>query len=277
MTDATAVTGRPSRSPAFPALDLSSAIQRAEVLYRAERQNAVPIEVAVKHWGYKSPNGRSNLIVSALKKYGLIVDSGTGRARKIQVTDATRRILEHPNAAERTAMIQKAALLPRIHNEMWKKFGASGMPSDDAWAWELKEDLEFTDSGAVDFIKEYKETIRFAQLGDEELEEPEDGEEVDDEEDDLGGAPDESLPAGYQFPDVAAQQIAQANRERAQREAALLASNPELETFKVPMPRGESVTVQGTFPLTERGWTQLMAFFEFSKPVLVDEPDDPED
>jgi hypothetical protein len=142
-----AVTPPRKRSPSYPAFSLGQSIEWLRELYAAQRQHAAPIETAVRHWGYKGPNGKTNLIISSLKKFGLIVDSGSGRARKIQVTDAGRRILEHPDPSEREAAIQKAALLPPIHREMWEKYGRD-MPPDDTWIWNLKEDRDFTDTCA---------------------------------------------------------------------------------------------------------------------------------
>ena len=264
MSDQTAVSARPSRSPAYPALDLGSALARAEALYRAERQNPVPIELAVRHWGYKSPNGRSNLIVSALKKYGLIVDSGSGRARKIQVTDATRRILEHPVREERLVLIQKAALLPPIHNEMWRKYGADNMPSNDSWAWELKEELDFTDSGAADFIKEYRETIRFAELGSVEFENPSVGEDVGSNEDDeLGQDVDLELDRGEN-------ELSRAQSySRPSAVSMSLARELPANAIAIPMPGGGAITLNGAFPISESEWAYMQAVLSAMKPGLV--------
>ncbi|PWB97057.1 hypothetical protein [Homoserinimonas hongtaonis] len=282
MSEHAAVKGRPKRSPSYPAIDLGSALQRAELLYRAERQNAIPVEVAIKHWGYKSPSGRSNAIVSALKKYGLVVDSGTGRSRKIQITDATRRILEHPDSSERLAMIQKAALLPRIHNEMWNKYGASNMPSNDAWAWELKEDLDFTDVGAVDFIKEYRETIRFAKLDD--FDDFDDFEDFDAEDpavvEDIGDDDIDVLAEDADVDDAAAYSNSYRDsvvakptsepRELGHREPTSVTG---VQTVTIPIPGGGVVALQGSFPLSEANWDYLEAVLKAMKPGLVKSAD----
>lgn len=265
MSDHTAVTGRPTRSPSYPALDLRAALEKAEQLYRGERQNAVPVETAVKHWGYlKGPNGRSNVVVSALKKYGLIVDSGSGRARKIQVTDATRRMLEHPEQSERLALIKKAALLPRIHADMFRKYGATNMPSDDSWAWELKEDLQFTDAGAVDFIKEYRETIKFAELGDVEREDPDlEADEGDDEEAQLED--DDQSIARFRDENRESEQSRLLRLHLAQRDFGVGQTYP----IPVALSGKPPVQVTGVFPLTEAEWAQFMAVLTAMKPVLV--------
>ncbi|MBX3093609.1 MAG: hypothetical protein KF680_03585 [Cryobacterium sp.] len=267
MSEHVQVTGRPKRSPSYPALDLGVALQRAEELYRAERQNAVPMQVAIRHWGYTSQSGRSNSVVSALKKYGLIVDSGSGRARKVQVTDATRRILEHPDAGERLALIQKAALLPRMHNEMWKKYGAD-MPSDSAWAWELKEELDFTDVGAVEFIKEYRETIKFAQLGGEEAEDPVVGEYFDDDLPDPQEVFDSAARSGFEIPRSLAESYARAESDRSTRR--------KMTSVNIPIPGGGVIVLHGAFPISEANWEYLETVLRAMKPGLVASNDEPE-
>lgn len=263
MSEIPSVNGRPKRSPSYPAIDLGAALQRAEVLYRAERQNAVPVEVAVRHWGYKTLSGRSNSIISALKKYGLIVDSGTGRARKIQVTDNARRIMEHPEQTERIALIQKAALLPRIHNDMWQKYGSSNMPSTDAWAWELKEDLDFTDVGATDFIKQYRETVKFAQLDENDAEEPSVGGEFED--DDLPDTQevfDTAARSGFQVPRALAESSARSEGERTSRR--------EMTSVNIPIPGGGVIVLHGAFPISDGNWTYLETVLKAMKPGLVE-------
>ncbi len=263
------VSETPRRSPAYPALSLRAAIERAKVLYAAERQHIAPIETAVKHWGYKGPSGATNIVISALKKYGLIVDSGSGRARKIQVTDLAVRILEHPQELERLASIQRAALLPPIHAEMWRKYRLD-MPSDDSWIWELKEDRDFTDGGARDFVKEYRDTVRFAQLGadeanDPELSEPEDEASASNGDGDFPLDPPDQ--PRYRFPDEQARQIAdfQTNSFVAQ---------AKVQTYPIPVSATGKppVTVSGAFPLTTIEWTQFMAVLNAMKPVLMSDP-----
>ncbi|WP_159601585.1 hypothetical protein [Agromyces humi] len=265
MSDAAPrVSTPPRRSPSYPSLSLREALERLKLLYKAEGLHAAPIETAVRHWGYKGPNGRTNLIVSALKKYGLIVDSGSGRARKIQVTEAARRILEHPDPDERQAAIQKAALLPPIHSEMWRKYRLA-LPTDETWVWELREDRDFTDSGARDFVREYRETIRFAGLGREESPETgsvpsQEGESTDSEE--LSSpAVDDHISSPNTLPQLSSHLAG---------EGQLSAS--ALQTYPIPVALHGKPPVQitGSFPLSETEWNQFIAVLSAMKPVLVE-------
>jgi hypothetical protein len=271
MNDAAAVTEQPRRSPAYPALDLRTAIERARALYANERKHPAPIPAAVKHWGYKGPNGRTNGIIGALKQYGLIVDQGSGPNRKIQVTDAAVRILEHPIESERLAAVQKAALLPRIHAEMWAKYGPD-MPSDDTWAWNLREDRNFTETGAAEFVREYKATVAFAQLA---------GADVEDREA-LDGLQEDDLDDGSVYADdrpgtrsVIMQRALDDKRvhEAAVRQARADFGLPEpMTATPIPLPGGGAIVLQALLPISEANWRYFTAVLEAMKPGLVEQP-----
>lgn len=155
---------RSGRSPSYPGLDLEAAIDRVRSIYERERQHPTAVEMIVKHWGYKSLNGPASVAFSALKKYGLVADQGTGNAKRATVTDLAVTILEHPQEPARRAAIQQAALTPPIHNEMWQKYKLD-LPSTQQLEWDLTRDRHFTDTGAAEFVKEYRATIAYAQLG----------------------------------------------------------------------------------------------------------------
>ena len=268
------VTTPPKRSPSYPAFDLETSIKRAQELYAAEGRNPAPIETAVKHWGYKAPSGRTNLLVSALKKFGLIVDSGSGKSRVIQVSDAALRIVEHPEPGERLAAIQKAALLPRIHNEMWQKY-ANDLPSDATLIWHLKTDRDFTDVGAKDFVKEYRATIEFAQLGDAEAADVGEGFEGDLSDDSL----DEEEPRQRSALMERALEDRAINTARLrdeaihrERERAALAPPPGMTAVPIPLPGGGTIIVQAAFPITEANWDYWQAVLTAMKPGLVAAP-----
>ncbi len=154
-----------TRSPNYPAFNLEVAIKRAKQLYSAERMNATPATVALKHWGFKAKSSGGIVTIAALKAFGLIQDTGSADTRKLQLTENARRILldERPESAERDAAIKNAALLPKIHAVLWSKWGVNP-PSDENLRHALIFDLKFNENSVEDFIKEYKSTIAFAKL-----------------------------------------------------------------------------------------------------------------
>lgn len=156
-----------TRSPAYPGYSLEVAIKRARELYAQDKMNPVPLAIAVKRWGFKEKSSGGLITTAALKSFGLLKDSGTGKDRKIQLTDEARRILldARQDSQERDKLIKEAALKPKIHNALWKKWGTD-LPSDETLSHALIFDWSFNENSVRDFIKEYKDTIRFAKLTD---------------------------------------------------------------------------------------------------------------
>jgi hypothetical protein len=153
------------RSPAYPGVDLFNAIRRLKVLYNHERRNSTPVNVAVGHWGFKPSSGGGFIVIAALKSFGLLVEQGSGPTRTIRASDLGLRIIldEREESKERFDAIKTAALNPKIHADLWKKYGPE-IPSDGNLRHYLIFELKFNENTVDDFIKEYRNTIRFAQL-----------------------------------------------------------------------------------------------------------------
>lgn len=153
------------RSPAYPAIDLETAIARARELWTSEKLNTAPVSVILGHWGYAKVSSNGLVVLSALLKFGLLMDEGTGEKRKARLSELARRIIldDRPTSPERDAAIREAALNPTIHKEFWDTYKEL-LPSDDNLKYELKVNKHFTDSAAVNFIKELHSTWSFAKL-----------------------------------------------------------------------------------------------------------------
>jgi len=241
-------TRRPrGRSPSYPAIHLEQAIQRARQIYDRERQHPTPVETIVQHWGYKSLNGPASLSLAALKKFGLIADEGTGSTRRARISDLAVHILANPDERERTRAIREAALNPAIHRELWARYG-SQTPSDVNLKWELTREHKFTDTGADEFIPEYRATIAFAQLA---VDDSVQTQTPDSGSDD--NAEDESPPPPPP------------GRQPRQRRVTTETSS----AYTIPLVGGASIVFEGEFPITEREWTHLMAVLDVLKPGLV--------
>jgi len=155
------------RSPAYPYINLETALKRAKEFYENEARNAVNIKVAVKHWGYEEKSSGGLQTAATLISFGLLKDEGIGDKRKLQLTQIALRILldTRPDSKERGIAIKEAALAPKVHQEIWKKWG-SALPSDSSLKYTLTVEWvpPFNDNAVVGFIKEYKDTIAFAKL-----------------------------------------------------------------------------------------------------------------
>lgn len=241
------------RSPSYPSLSLGRALERTKVLWSSERQHATPIEAAVRRWGYTNFSGKASLTVAALIKYGLLANEGSKSERRVRVTDLAVRILNHPDPDERRLAIRQAALTPDIHSEMWEKYG-SALPSDESLHWELTRERRFTETGASEFMREYRETLAFSGL-DGEVRQVDDSQGVSPFEEESVG-PETRRPTAVSAVPLSGSGTLNAGGER---------------TIPIPLPGGGAVTLSGPFPIEDRHWEYVMAVLDAMKPGLVTE------
>jgi hypothetical protein len=156
-----------TRSPAYPFINLETAINRAKQFYDKEQRNAANISVATKHWGFVEASSNGWSTVAALISFGLMQDEGTGDKRIVRLTQSALRILldARQDSPERAELIREAALGPKIHRQLWEKWG-TGLPSDAQLRHTLLFDWEtpFNENSVDFFISEYKSTVAFAKL-----------------------------------------------------------------------------------------------------------------
>jgi hypothetical protein len=235
------------RSPSYPAISLEQAILRARELYEAERQHPTPVETIARHWSYKSLNGPAAVSLAALKKFGLAEDEGSGDARKARISDLAVDIVAHPDETQRDRAVKMAALEPVIHRELWDRYG-SNLPSDANLHWELTRNRGFTESGATEFIKEYKATLVYAQL------------------DESAGEPIQEPATAVAAEDTPAFEPPQQPDSKTSTRSTPSESRA---SYRIPLISGGTVAVEGDFPLTEHDWAQFMAVLTAMKPGLV--------
>jgi hypothetical protein len=244
------------RSPNYPGLSLKKAVERIAIIHEAEGRHWTNMATLVNHLGFKTMNsGPATVTYAGLKKFGLLDEEGTGDQRRARVSELAYRILKAPEP-KRSEAIKEAALLPAIHQEMRRRF-PDGLPSDANLLWQLETDLNFTPSGAADFLRKYRATVDYARL------DSSDGSRDDDDEDDESGAAEDGQEDQEELPP----------RRKPKRGLGIGASTL---TIPVPIIGGETVTVSGNFPITEAAWAQFMAVLSAMKPGLVQAPE-PED
>jgi hypothetical protein len=240
------------RSPAYPAIPLEEALTRAEVFRKLEGRNEAHVNTALAHWGYSPKSGQGLVTLSALTKFGLMSDSGSGNNRKVRLTDLAIKILldDRPDSAERLALIREAALAPSIHKELWDKYQGA-LPSDLNLKFYLRTEKGFRDKAAEELVKEFRKTLDFTKLaesviispGSEELTKPE-GEII--------------MPNTLIEPKLDASKV---QEKRGQKQAI----PPTLQQLRIPLTDAPWATVQIPVPMTVENWQELEDFLSLMK------------
>ncbi len=145
------------RSPNFPAIAFDAALENTKKLWMQAKKYPLSVELALKHMGYTN-NGRSFRVLSALRKYGLVVPEG----KEIRVSDDANAIFIYPEGSEeRESRIKRLAMQPAIFRQVLQKFPGE-LPADDHLAAKLQHDMEFTASAAEELIKVLRHSMRTA-------------------------------------------------------------------------------------------------------------------
>jgi hypothetical protein len=156
-----------TRSPAYPFVNLETALVRAKEFFDKEQRNAANVNVATKHWGFVEGSSNGAQTVAALTSFDLLQDEGVGDKRRVRLTQNALRILldTRSDSKERAELIKQAALAPKIHQQLWEKWG-NDLPSEAQLRHTLLLEwpTPFNENAVDGFIREYKDTISFAKL-----------------------------------------------------------------------------------------------------------------
>ena len=150
------------RSPYAPSIDLEDALGKSRLFHSKEPTRSAPAQIAIKHMGYNS-SGSGLGVLASLKRFGLIETRGGEASLSKLALDIIED--ERIESKEREAAIRCAALLPKIHAEVFANFDGT-IPSDETLRHYLRKELDFTDTGATAFIKQFRATLTFANLAD---------------------------------------------------------------------------------------------------------------
>jgi hypothetical protein len=146
-----------ARSPGYPSIGLKEAVEKVKAIYEEDYQNPISREVAARHMGYASLNGKSLGVLSALIKYGLL----EGRGDDTRVSDLAVKIIAHePGASERVTAVRTAAARPELFSELDSRF-KDGKASDQALRSYLMTQ-KFIPAAADAAIRSYRETKQLA-------------------------------------------------------------------------------------------------------------------
>ena len=154
-----------TRSPAYPAIDLQTAIARASALWAKINRHAAPLDAIAGYWGYDKKSSKAMSEAAAMIKYGLLTDDGVGSNRTIKLTDSGIKLSYNPetDSQEYAEGLKRAALLPVIHQEIWQRYQGN-LPDDAVIKRHLVVDKKFNEQYVDEFISQFRRTIEFAKL-----------------------------------------------------------------------------------------------------------------
>jgi hypothetical protein len=146
------------RSPSYPFIGLSEAVERARTLYAAGRRSTVSANAAAEAWGYSAKSSGGKQTIAALRAFGMLEGEGT-----VRLTDRAVHILLDEGSDERDRLLRQAALTPPVYMRLWERYGPD-LPSDKGLQTHLVLEMGFNENAVVDVIRGYKATLDFAKL-----------------------------------------------------------------------------------------------------------------
>ena len=245
------------RSPSYPGIDLATALQRARTLYEREQHHAAPTHTIVRHWGYVADSGPGLVTLAALKKFGLLLDEGKGGKRMARLSPLALRIIKDRRepSPERTDAIREAAFLPKIHQELWDRYGGL-LPSDDNLMFELETNQRFTESGARELISQFRRTLGFLDGLDGDKIASEDREQDEPKDDEGAKRPGSKVNPKHMHAPL--------------RQTSTPNLPGNMKELMLPVGHGAWATLRGEFPMSEAAWSQMMKVLDAMKPGLMD-------
>jgi hypothetical protein len=155
-----------TRSPAYPSMNLAAAVERASSAYSHIKRNAVEGGTFADVWDLNLKSSTLQLSLSTLKKFGLLDEVTDSKPKLFKLSSMALNLIigdQDPNSPERVALLKQAALLPKIHAELWAQYGGD-LPSDIVLRRGLLLQKGFNDDAVDGFIKNFRDTISFAKL-----------------------------------------------------------------------------------------------------------------
>jgi hypothetical protein len=153
------------RGPGFPTVDLEKAIEKVATIYEADHGLPATLDALAAHWETSPKSSGFLQLLASLKRFGLLSEVEGSAQRQLKPTKQAIDILLLPkDDPRRISAIKSAALLPKIHQDLWQSHKVSGIPSDTTLIHHLVQELGFRHDSAKDLVDEYKTSISFAGL-----------------------------------------------------------------------------------------------------------------
>ncbi|MBA2669079.1 MAG: hypothetical protein H0U67_01755 [Gemmatimonadetes bacterium] len=148
-----------TRGRSYPALSLREAVERTRQFYDVERSARVSPEDAVQTWGYRSLNGASQRVLSAVRQYGLLEDvQGDVKISPRALTI----LLDEEHTDDYQQALKAAAREPAVFAEILDEH-EDGLPSDTALVSYLVRKREFTEDAARKINAALRDTLEYVR------------------------------------------------------------------------------------------------------------------
>ena len=143
------------RSPNYPAIGLSDAVERLAKLYPKVHTHKVDKATMARAAGYAGLNGAALSMLSAMKKYGLFEESGSD----LRVSENAVTIIADPvDSGSRRVAIQEAAFSPPLFADIRKDL-PNTIPHDDVVrSYLIKKG--FAPANVDTVIRSFRETMK---------------------------------------------------------------------------------------------------------------------
>jgi len=148
------------RSPNYPGVSLKLAVAKITKWFEQDGVVASPKDAALKHMGFDKLTGDAGRLLSALKSFGLILETD-GR---IKLNQRGIDIVAYKHGEpKRDAALKAAALSPPIYKELAKEYPGLSV-SDTTLKSVLIADKKFNPKSVDDFTRGLRTTLAFAGL-----------------------------------------------------------------------------------------------------------------
>lgn len=162
MAEIELASARQSRSPNYPYINLSVALERSDQLYASSKGNPVRLVDAADDWGLSATSSGTQRVAAALISFGLLSDEGAGEDRRLRLTPTALRILGDTRPGVRDELVREAALRPALIREYYMKW-KHRRPSDTHAISQLKFDSGFNDDAARMFLRVFDDALSYVQ------------------------------------------------------------------------------------------------------------------
>ena len=145
------------RSPNCPQITFEEAAQKGRIVYNKEHTHPAPKEAVANDLGYGGLNGRSLMVLGALRQYGILEASGEG----LRISEDAVTYYELKEGADWEDAVRRLVYHPSLFDSLRVQFGDT-LPSEAT----LKHSLikqGFLPKAADEVIEVYRENQKLVQ------------------------------------------------------------------------------------------------------------------